>query len=342
MRRRAYEIEKQDRRCPEAPLGTLSSGSRSHVFLWIDRTYRKVGCPMATMALTDTARLYRSEMLQVSLLSSEEVTALARRIEEGRLAKKCVARFGTWYEDTDEAQESKRRLAEANLRLVVAIARKYMRGGIDLLDLIQEGNLGLIHAVEKFDHTRGYTFSTYASWWIRQYISRALAEQAHAIYVPLYKVEELKKLKRVQRQLEQRLTSEPTLEDLAIHLDLSVQDVIALLTMKQEALSLDMEHALGDDEVSLIEALEDDPKYAPEQEAVAQALSEDIQALLTSLPELERQVIQLRYGLGGNHEHTLNEAAQALHMSYEGIRQVELRALRYLAPLSQDLKVYLE
>ncbi len=297
---------------------------------------------MTTMALTDTARLYRSEMNRATLLSSEEVTDLARRIAAGRLAKKCVARFGTWNEDSEEAQEAKKQLTEANLRLVVAIARKYLRFGVDPLDLIQEGNLGLIHAVEKYDHTRGYAFSTYASWWIRQYISRALAEQAHAIYVPLYKVEELKKLKRVQRRLEQRLAAEPTLEDLAVHMDLSVEDVIALLTMKQEALSLDMSRSAGDEETSLLDALEDDPKYAPEQEAITQALCEDIQALLTSLPELERQVIQLRYGLGGNHEHTLNEAAQALHMSYEGIRQVELRALSHLAPLSQELKVYLE
>jgi len=184
-----------------------------------------------SMNLSDPSRFYRYEIGQVDLLSSEEVTDLAKSIERGKISKR--SRGTTRHaapQESEEAREAKRQLIEANLRLVMHLARKYRGFGVDLMDLVQEGNLGLMHAVEKFDYKKGYRFSTYATWWIRQYITRALAEQAHMIRVPLYKVEEIKRLGRVRRMLEQGVASEPTIEDLANQMEISVQQVISLLS----------------------------------------------------------------------------------------------------------------
>jgi RNA polymerase primary sigma factor len=282
------------------------------------------------MNLRDTTSVYRYEIGQVDLLTTEEVAHLAERIEHCRKGRKTrgIVRPS---QDTEEAREARRQLIEANLRLVLHIARKYRGFGVDLMDLVQEGNLGLMHAVEKFDHHKGYRFSTYATWWIRQYITRALAEQAHMIRVPLYKVEEMKRLGRVRRRLQQQgMESEPTLEDLALQMEVSVQQVITLLSTNQETVSLDMPRKGGDDEVSLSDLLEDDPVYSPERVVITETLKTHIHDLLNDLTVRERRVIQLRYGLNGCAEHSLSETGKKLGLSHEAVRQVEFRALRKL------------
>jgi RNA polymerase primary sigma factor len=294
---------------------------------------------------SDSARLYSDEISRVDLLSAEEVISLAQRIERGRAASANIRQMGR-KELIKEGEKAKRRLIEANLRLVIYIARKYRGLHVDLMDLIQEGNLGLIHAVEKFDYRKGYKFSTYATWWIRQYIVRALTEQARIIRVPLHKMEKMKQLSRVQRRLQQGLEGEPTLEDLAGHMDLSVQQVIELLIMNQnqEPLSLDICRTVGEDELPLSDLIEDDSASSPERVVITQALEIQIRDLLASLTPRERRVIKLRYGLDGGYEHTLQEAGRELGLSHEAVRQLEGRALRKLDPLSRSRKLdeYLE
>ena len=283
-----------------------------------------------SMNLSDPSRFYRYEIGQVDLLSSEEVTNLAQRIERGKISKRARGTTRQPAHENEEARAAKCQLIEANLRLVMHIARKYKGFGVDLMDLVQEGNLGLIHAVEKFDYRKGYRFSTYATWWIRQYITRALAEQAHMIRVPLYKVEEIKRLGRVRRRLEQGVASEPTIEELANQMEISVQQVISLLSAGQETVSLDTPRKGGDDEIALSDVLEDDPIYSPERVVIEQTLQAHIQDLLSCLTPRERRVLQLRFGLNGGSEHSLTETGRKMGLSHEAVRQVEFRALRKL------------
>jgi RNA polymerase primary sigma factor len=279
-----------------------------------------------TTLYRDSMRFYRYEIGQVHLLSAEEVTTLARRIEQSGGGRKRRDPYCA-VEETEESRQAKHLLIESNLRLVVYIANKYKWFGVDLMDLVQEGNLGLMHAVEKFDHTRGYRFSTYAIWWIRHYITRAVAQQAHIIHVPLYKVEEIKRLARVHRRLMDNQEAEPTLEELARHMGISVQQVISLLSTTRETVSLDMPRRGGDDENSLKEQLEDNPTYAPEWEVMSQTLREQIKDLLSRLKPKERAVLVLRYGLDGGKEHSLTETGKLLGISHETARQAERRAL---------------
>ncbi|MBV9690629.1 MAG: sigma-70 family RNA polymerase sigma factor [Ktedonobacteraceae bacterium] len=287
------------------------------------------------LSLSDPTRFYRYEIGQVDLLSNEEVMHLAERIERGRgrrkgRSRKKLQELAVNTEETEEAREAKRKLTEANLRLVLHIAKKYKGFGVDLMDLVQEGNIGLMHAVEKFDYRKGYRFSTYATWWIRQYITRALAEQAHTIRVPLYKVEEIKRLGRVRRRLQEGSETEPTIEALAEEMELTVQQVITLLSTKQETISLDMPRRGGDDEVALSELLEDDPIYSPERVVIEQTLQAQVKDLLSALTTRERRVLQLRYGFEGGREHSLTEVGKRLGLSHEAVRQVEFRALKKL------------
>ncbi len=300
------------------------------------------------LSLNDSSRFYRYEIGQVDLLSADEVRQLGERIERARAAigkkQRGLQRIPREKKEPDatreaahDADEAKRVLIEANLRLVLHIARKYKGFGVDLMDLVQEGNIGLMHAVEKFDYRKGYRFSTYATWWIRQYVTRALIEQAHMIRVPLYKVEEIKRLSRVRRRMEQEGTeAEPTLEALAGQMEVSVQQVIALLSTSQETISLDMPRKGGDDEISLSDVLEDDPSYSPERIVIGETLKEHIHDLLDALTQRERKVLQLRYGLDGNGEHSLSETGKKLGLSHEAVRQVEFRALRKLDHPSRD------
>jgi RNA polymerase primary sigma factor len=288
----------------------------------------------------NSARLYSDDISRVNVLSTEEVMWLGQRIERGRAAAENPKQPG-YRELVRDGEKARSQLIEANLRLVIHIARRYRGLNLDLMDLIQEGNLGLIHAVEKYDYRKGYRFSTYATWWIRQYIVRALTEQVRMIRVPLHKMEKLKQLMRTQQRLQQGLQAEPTLEDLATHMDLSTRQVIDLLRMnhEQEPISLDLQRKVGEDELPLIDLIEDDSVNTPERMVITQTLEVQIRDLLKSLTLRERRVIQLRYGLDGNREHTLQEAGKKLGLSHEAIRQLESRALRKLDPLSRDRKL---
>lgn len=306
----------------------------------------------------DSTRAYRREIDRIDVLSIDEVRSLARRIEAGRVER---LKANPDWRVIEDGEEARRKLIEANLRFVWLVARSYRGLGVDFLDLLQEGNLGLIHAVEKFDYRRDTRFSTYAVWWIRQSITQALAETANTIHVPSDTVAAMKRLKRVYRQLTERMEGEPTLEDLAGEMELSVQQVIRLLTTRPETLSLDESHLSGDgdEESTLLDRVEDDPKYRPDEELSAQSLSDQLRYLLdTCLEPKERQVLELRYGLGSGrqtglaallamseadvawddgNELGLVEAGQRLGISHETVRQTEFRALRKLIEPSREL-----
>ena len=288
---------------------------------------------------SDPSRLYRYQIGQVNLLTNEQVADLARLIKQDQsTARRRLGKRDQWQERffwDKPAENARRQLIEANLRLVMHIARRYRGFGIDMMDLIQEGNLGLMHAVEKYEYMKGYRFSTYATWWIRQYITRALAEQAHTIRVPLYKLEELKRLARVRRTLQQGLEGEPTLEALAEEMEISTQQVITLLSTAKETVSLDAPHNSGDDENTLIDQLEDSPVYSPERVLVTQVLHDQVQDLLSELPPREQTILQMRYGLNGDREHSLTEVGKKVGLSHEQVRQIEFRVLRRLESSSR-------
>ena len=288
----------------------------------------------------DPSRLYRDEVGHADLLTADEVNRLAQCIERGRTAATRPNQPGH-RELIEAGEQAKNSLIEANLRLVIHVARRYRGFEMDLMDLIQEGNLGLIHAVDKYDYRKGYKFSTYAIWWIRQAITRALTEQAQMIRVPLYKMEKIKQLTKARRSLEQGLEKEPTLDDLAQQMEISVEQVIELLMMiqAQDPLSLDIRRRVGDDEIPLSELLEDDQVNSPERIVIAQTLEVLIRELLNDLTPRERGVIRLRYGLADGHEHTLNEVGRKLGLSHEAVRQIEYRSLKKLDPLSRKRKL---
>ncbi len=276
------------------------------------------------VAIDDPVRMYLKEIGRVPLLTAEDEVTLARRIEEG-----------------DE--DAKRRLAEANLRLVVSIAKRYVGRGMLFLDLIQEGNLGLIKAVEKFDYRKGYKFSTYATWWIRQAITRAIADQARTIRIPVHMVETINKLIRVQRHLLQELGREPTAEEIAEEMDVSVERVREILKVAQEPVSL--ETPIGEEEDShLGDFIEDEDAPAPAEAASYLLLREQISEVLSSLTPREQRVLELRFGLDDGRARTLEEVGQVFGVTRERIRQIEAKALRKLRhpSRSKKLKDYLE
>src|SRR5688572_14644049 len=303
---------------------------------------------------TDGVRMYLKEIGRVALLTGDEEVSLARRIEAGlaalpRLAAHAsgeapldaveVARLNRLRRDGDLARDQ---LTQANLRLVVSIAKRYAGRGMQILDLIQEGNLGLMRAVEKFDHSKGFKFSTYATWWIRQAITRAIADQARTIRIPVHMVESINKVKRVQRQMAQELEREPTIDEIAIHTDLAPDRVREILRIAQDPLSLDS--PIGDEQDSnLGDFIEDERVVAPADVVARHLLGEAVGEALNELTEREQEVVRMRFGLDDGQPRTLEEVGRFFGVTRERVRQIESKTLAKLRhPLRSDkLKDYL-
>jgi RNA polymerase primary sigma factor len=291
-------------------------------------------------SLDDPVRMYLREIGRVPLLSAEEEVKLAQRMERGKAERLKPSANRRLIDDGEEAQ---RRLTEANLRLVVSVAKKYIGRGMSLLDLIQEGNIGLIRAVEKFDYTKGYKFSTYATWWIRQAITRAIADQARTIRIPVHMVETINRLIRISRRLLQDLGREPTSEEIAEQMDITAEKVREIIKVSQEPVSL--ETPIGEEDDShLGDFIEDHTALAPADAASHQLLKEQVEDVLDSLTERERKVLQLRFGLDDGRSRTLEEVGKEFHVTRERIRQIEAKALRKLRhpSRSRKLKDYLD
>lgn len=272
----------------------------------------------------DSVRMYLREIGRIPLLSTEEEVRLAKRIERGDIV-------------------AKKHLAEANLRLVVSIAKKYIGRGLSLLDLIQEGNAGLMRAVEKFDYKKGYKFSTYATWWIRQAITRAIADQARTIRIPVHMIETINKLIRVQRQLVQDLGREPTPEEIAQEMGLELDKVEHIMKISQETVSL--EAPVGEEEDSKLgDFIEDDKNLSPEDNAINQLLRGHVNEFLAELSPREQKILKMRFGLEDGRTHTLEEVGQEFGVTRERIRQIEAKALQKLRKhdRSTELQDYLK
>ena len=280
------------------------------------------------IAIDDPVRMYLKEIGKIPLLTVEMEQELARRIIEGTEA---------------DANESKKRLAEANLRLVVSIAKRYVGRGMQFLDLIQEGNLGLLKAVDKFDYTKGFKFSTYATWWIRQSITRSIADQARTIRIPVHMVETINRLVRTQRQMLQELGREPTPEELAERLDTPVSRVRDIMQISQEPVSF--ETPIGEEEDShLGDFIQDDSSQVPVDAAAERLLHEQLMNVINQLSDREQKVLKLRFGLVDGKPRTLEEVGKEFNVTRERIRQIEAKALRKLRhpSRSKQLKDYLE
>lgn len=277
-----------------------------------------------SVSIDDPVRMYLKEMGKVPLLTADEEIEIARRVENG-----------------DESAREK--LAEANLRLVVSIAKRYVGRGMLFLDLIQEGNLGLIKAVEKFDYTKGYKFSTYATWWIRQAITRAIADQARTIRIPVHMVETIHKLSRVKRQLVQALGRDPSVDEIAEAMDVSIERVREIIKIAQDPVSL--ETPIGEEEDShLGDFIPDDDIPLPSDAAAATLLREQLMQVLSSLTPREEKVLRLRFGIDDGRQRTLEEVGKEFNVTRERIRQIEAKALRKLRhpTRSRKLRDYLE
>ena len=271
------------------------------------------------VSLEDPVRMYLKEIGKIPLLGMEDEVELAKKMELGD-------------------PEARKRLAESNLRLVVSIAKRYVGRGMQFLDLIQEGNLGLIKAVEKFDYTKGYKFSTYATWWIRQAITRAIADQARTIRIPVHMVETINRLVRTSRQLLQELGREPTTEEIAARLDLPVERVSEIMKMSQEPVSL--ETPIGEEEDShLGDFIQDDNVLVPQDAAAFTLLHEQLMEVLLTLTEREQKVLRLRFGLDDGRPRTLEEVGKQFNVTRERIRQIEAKALRKLRHPSRSKKL---
>ena len=271
----------------------------------------------------DSVRLYLREIGKIPLLSAEEEMDLARRIVEGD-------------------KKAKDKMTEANMRLVVSIAKRYSGRGLDFLDLIQEGNTGLLRAVEKFDPDKGFKFSTYATWWIRQAITRAIADQARTIRIPVHMVETINKLLRTQRRMTQELNREPTIEELSKELDMEPEKIEYVIKIKQDISSLDA--GVGrdgeDDDSVLQDFIVDEDTVSPEDSASNQLLKEQVQEILSSLSDREQKIVRMRFGLDNGKNHTLEEVGQEFAVTRERIRQIEAKALAKLRKHKDAKKLY--
>ena len=314
------------------------------------------------ISIEDPVRMYLKEIGKVPLLTAEEEIELVQKMEDGVKAAETIAELQKKLEDCPEeekaeinkqieeqqeivdiGEDSKKKLAEANLRLVVSIAKRYVGRGMLFLDLIQEGNLGLIKAVEKFDYRKGYKFSTYATWWIRQAITRAIADQARTIRIPVHMVETINKLIRVSRQLLQELGREPTPEEIAEEMNMPVDRVREILKISQEPVSL--ETPIGEEEDShLGDFIQDDNVPVPSDAAAFTLLKEQLVEVLGTLTEREQKVLRLRFGLDDGRARTLEEVGKEFNVTRERIRQIEAKALRKLRhpSRSRKLKDYLD
>jgi RNA polymerase primary sigma factor len=259
----------------------------------------------------DSVRLYLREIGKIPLLKADEELALAQRVVAGD-------------------REAKDQMAEANMRLVVSIAKRYVGRGLDLLDLIQEGNTGLLRAVEKFDPDKGFKFSTYATWWIRQAITRAIADQARTIRIPVHMVETINKLLRTQRRLTQELNREPSNEEIAKEMEIDVDKVEHIMKIKQDISSLDASIRDDEEDSVLADFIEDEDTVSPEESATGQLLKEQVKDMLGALTEREQKILKLRFGLEDGKSHTLEEVGQEFSVTRERIRQIEAKALAKL------------
>ena len=271
----------------------------------------------------DSVRLYLREIGKIPLLSNEEEVDLAYRIVKGE-------------------KKAKDKMVEANMRLVVSIAKRYSGRGLDFLDLIQEGNTGLLRAVEKFDPDKGFKFSTYATWWIRQAITRAIADQARTIRIPVHMVETINKVLRATRKLTNELNREPTVEEIAKEMGMEPEKIDYVMKIKQDIASLDATVGRdGDDEDSVLgDFIEDEGRVSPEDAAAAQMLKEQIAEILSSLSESEQKVVKLRFGIGGGRPHTLEEVGAEFSVTRERIRQIEAKALSKLRKHKDTKKLH--
>ncbi len=271
----------------------------------------------------DSVRLYLREIGKIPLLNAEEEMELAHRVIQGD-------------------KRAKDKMAEANMRLVVSIAKRYSGRGLDFLDLIQEGNTGLLRAVEKFDPDKGFKFSTYATWWIRQAITRAIADQARTIRIPVHMVETINKLLRTQRRMTQELNREPTIEELSKELDMEPEKIEYVMKIKQDISSLDagVGHD-GDEEDSVLgDFIEDEDTVSPEESATNQLLKEQVNDVLSSLSDREQKIVRMRFGLDNGKSHTLEEVGQEFAVTRERIRQIEAKALAKLRKHKDAKKLY--
>lgn len=273
----------------------------------------------------DSVRLYLREIGKIPLLSAEEEVELANRVKEGD-------------------KEAKDKMAEANMRLVVSIAKKYVGRGLDLLDLIQEGNTGLLRAVEKFDPDRGFKFSTYATWWIRQAITRAIADQSRTIRIPVHMVETINKLLRTHRRMTQELGREPANEELAVEMEMDVEKVDHIIKINQEISSLDAPVREEEEDSKLGDFIEDEESDTPEEAATSQLLKEHVNDMLDILSPREQKILKMRFGLEDGRNHTLEEVGQEFGVTRERIRQIEAKALAKLRKNreSRSLRDYIE
>lgn len=269
----------------------------------------------------DSVRLYLREIGKIPLLTAEEELALAKRVVAGD-------------------KKAKDQMAEANMRLVVSIAKRYVGRGLDLLDLIQEGNTGLLRAVEKFDPDRGFKFSTYATWWIRQAITRAIADQARTIRIPVHMVETINKLLRTQRRLTQELNREPTNEEIAVAMDMDVDKVEHIMKIKQDISSLDASVRDDEEDSVLGDFIEDEDAKPPSESASEQLLKEQVKQILGTLTEREQKILRLRFGLDDGKSHTLEEVGQEFSVTRERIRQIEAKALAKLRKHKDTRKLH--
>jgi len=271
----------------------------------------------------DSVRLYLREIGKIPLLSADEETELAKQIVKG-------------------SRKAKDKMVEANMRLVVSIAKRYSGRGLDFLDLIQEGNTGLLRAVEKFDPEKGFKFSTYATWWIRQAITRAIADQARTIRIPVHMVETINKVLRTTRKLTTELNREPTTAEIAKELDMDVDKVEYVMRIKQDIASLDASVGRdGDDEDSVLgDFVEDEERVSPEDSAANQILKEQLAEIISTLSEREQKIIKMRFGIGGERPHTLEEVGYEFSVTRERIRQIEAKALSKLRKHKDTKKLH--